>query len=169
MTNRWHHQSCNPRKFVTSLIQKLKTFVHAPLYFLDFDDSPKINRPVHDCARILKSQTNTYCTERDFSFAIQKSSLPKQLQQYWDVPEYQLKSLLVILSGLCIKLLLTKAINFHKFVVKSHLCIELYFHEHTFAAFYINLKKSIITYISSSDLLSHSVLIVSLKNTTSII
>ena len=156
MTNWWYHQSCNPRKFVTSLVQKLKTFVHAPLYFLDFDDSPKINRPVHDCTRILKSQTDTYCTKRDFSFAIQKSSLHKQMQQYWDIPEHQLKSLLVILSGLCIKLFLTKVINFYKFVLKSHLHIELYFQEHTFEAFYINLKKPIITYIYPLQTFCHT-------------
>ena len=55
---------------------------------------------------------------------------------------------------------------FYEFVVRSHLHVEVYFNEHTSsAAFCINLNEPMITYISSSDFLSHSVLIISLKNT----
>ena len=95
---------------------------------------------------------------------MQKSSLHQQLQHFWDILEYKLKSLSVILTGLCVKLFLTKVINFHKCAIKSHSYIELYFNEHTFTAFYINLKEPIITYILHR-LLSHSVLIISLNNT----
>ena len=75
----------------------------------------------------------------------------KQLQQSWDLPEHQLKSLSVILSGLCFKLFQIEAINFLKYDIKGHSHIELLFNEHTFTAFCINLKEPIITHISYSD------------------